>query len=474
MGEAARSTLRATAPWRVLDGFGYAVRAACRYARPGSVEELAAVLAEARAEGLRVTFRGAGRSYGDAALNRDGLVVDVTGMRRVLSWDPRAGILDAEAGLAVEGLWRHTIEDGFWPAVVPGTMYPTLGGCLAMNVHGKNNFQVGPFGEHVIEFDLLTADGAFMRCSREQNADVFHAAIGGMGLLGAMTRVKLRLKHVHSGQLRVEPILGRSIDEMIDVFEARLATSDYLVGWVDCFAGGASLGRGAVHAASYLAEGRDPDPTATLRVGAQGLPPRILGFPRDHLWKLMRPFTNDAGVALVNYGKFLSSHLEHGRPYRQSHVQFAFLLDYVANWRLAYGRAGFVQHQIFVPRAEARACIRDVLALCRRTGVRSYLGVLKRHRPDAFLMSHALDGYSLAMDFPARDLDALRRTAAAVTARVLEAGGKFYFAKDALIGPGDVERAYGRETLDRFAAMRRRLDPGGLFTSDLARRVLGG
>lgn len=474
MGEAARSTLRATAPWRVLDGFGYAVRAACRYARPRSVEELTGVLGEARAAGLRVTFRGAGRSYGDAALNRDGLVVDVTGMQHVLSWDPRGGILDAEAGLTIEGLWRHTIADGFWPAVVPGTMYPTLGGCLSMNIHGKNNFQVGPFGDHVIDFDLLTADGAVLRCSRDTSADVFHAAIAGMGLLGAVTRVKLRLKHVHSGQLRVEPILGRSIDEMLDVFEARLATCDYLVGWVDCFAGGAGLGRGAVHAASYLAEGQDPDPTATLRVDAQGLPPRILGFPRDHLWKLLRPFTNDPGVALVNYGKFLSSHLEHGRPYRQSHVQFAFLLDYIANWRLAYGRAGFVQHQIFVPQAEARACIRDVLALCQRTGVRSYLGVLKRHRPDAFLMSHALDGYSLAMDFPARDLEALRRTAAAVTARVLDAGGKFYFAKDALIGPADVERAYGREALDRFAAMRRRLDPDGLFTSDLARRVLGG
>ena len=474
MGAAASATLRATAPWRVLDGFGYAVRAACRFARPESIEELAETIATARAEGLGVTFRGAGRSYGDAALNRDGLVVDLTNLRRIYSWDPGAGVIDAEAGLTIEGLWRHTIEDGYWPAVVPGTMFPTLGGCLSMNIHGKNNHQVGPFGEHVRDFDLLTADGSVLLCSRDENADLFQAAVGGMGLLGAVTRVKLALKRVYSGSLRVEPILGRNLDELIDIFEARLGASDYLVGWVDCFASGPSLGRGAVHAASYLGEGQDPYPRETLRVDNQGIPPRILGFPRDHVWRLMRPFTNDAGVALVNYGKFLSSHLEHGRPYRQSHVQFAFLLDYVANWRRAYGRAGFVQHQIFVPQAAARSCLRDVLAICQRLGFRSYLGVLKRHRPDPFLMTHALDGYSLAMDFPARDGEKLAAAAGAVTARVLDAGGKFYFAKDALIGPEDAVRAYGQETLDRFSALRRRLDPDGIFTSALARRVLGG
>ncbi len=467
------TALRTTAPWRVLDGFGYAVRAACRFAQPRTADELAETIAAARAEGLTVTFRGAGRSYGDASLNRDGLVVDMTALRAVRSWDPQAGILESDGGLTIEGLWRHTIEDGWWPAVVPGTMFPTLAGCLSMNIHGKNNFRVGPFGEHVVDFDLVTARGETLRCSREDDADVFHAAIAGLGLLGAITRVKLKLKKVHSGNMRVEPILGRSLDEMLDVFEARLGSSDYLVGWVDCFASGKSLGRGAVHAANYLDEGVDHEPRETLRVDRQGLPPRILGFPRDHLWKLMRPFTNDPGVALVNFGKFLSSHVEHGRAYRQSHVQFAFLLDYVANWRLAYGRPGFVQHQIFVPHAAAHACIRDVLEICQRRGLRSYLGVLKRHRPDPFLLTHALEGWSLAMDFPARDPERLRSTAAAVTERVLDAGGKFYFAKDALITAADTRRAYGQDVLDRFDAMRRRLDPDGTFASDLSRRVLG-
>ena len=274
-------TLRDDAPWRVLDGFGRAVNAACRYAAPSSVDELGSLLARAAAEGLSVTLRGAGRSYGDASLNSRGIVFDLTALNRVNSWDPVAGVIDAGAGLTIEGLWRRTIEDGYWPAVVPGTMFPTLGGCVSMNIHGKNNFRVGPFGEHVLEFDLLTARGAVLRCSREENSDVFHAVIGGLGLLGAVTRVKLRLKRLETGVLRVRSVSARNLDGMFDVFERWLPNADYCVGWVDCIAGGDSLGRGQVHVAHYVHADEIPNAAASLHVENQGLPPHIFGVPRS-------------------------------------------------------------------------------------------------------------------------------------------------------------------------------------------------
>lgn len=468
-------TLRTHAPWRVLDGFGRAVLGACRHAEPRSVEELAEVLERARQEGLTVAFRGAGRSYGDASIHQKGLVVDATGLRRVLRWEPTTGIFESEPGVTIEGLWRRTIEDGYWPAVVPGTMRPTLGGCVAMNVHGKNNFRVGPFGDHVVDFDLLTAGGEVLRCSREENADVFHAAIGGMGLLGALTRVKLKLKKVHSGRLRVTSLTGRNLDETFDLFEERLPASDYLVGWVDCFSRNRGLGRGVIHAADYLEPGEDPEGEELLHVERQGLPPRILGMPRSQLWRIMRFMTHDPGMRLINALKYHSSRPSHGQSFLQGHVAFAFLLDYVPNWRLAYGRGGFIQYQIFVPHAGARECLRDVLTLCQQSRHPSYLGVLKRHRPDPFLMTHALDGWSMAMDFPVSSgsREELWALTERLTERVLAAGGKFYFAKDAVLRSMDVERAYGRETLDRFFSLKRRLDPEGSFGSDLSERAFG-
>jgi decaprenylphospho-beta-D-ribofuranose 2-oxidase len=474
MSEIALTPFRTRAPLRVIDGFGGSVRAACRYAEPRSVEELAFALEQAQSEGLTVAFRGAGRSYGDASLNSGGMVIDATRLNRMLHWDPSTGIAEAEAGLTFEGLWRRSIEDGYWPAVVPGTMRPTLGGCVAMNIHGKNNFRTGPFGDHVLELDLLTPAGQRLTLSRSQNPELFHAVIGGLGMLGAVTRVKLKLKKVESGNLRVDSLSCRHFDDMFDTFEQHLPRADYLVGWVDCFARGKGLGRGQVHAANYLHEGEDPNVAGSFHVERQGLPGTIMGIPKSELWRAMRLFSNKPLWGLVNKAKYHSSWREHGKSYLQSHVAFAFLLDYVPNWRLAYGPGGFIQYQVFVPHVTARAALKDVLNLCHQAKMPSFLGVFKRHRPDDFLLSHALDGWSLAMDFPvtARNKSRLWALTERLTERVIAAGGKFYFAKDSVLRAGDVERAYGRAKLDQFLALKAQVDPNGVLSSDLWTRAV--
>jgi FAD/FMN-containing dehydrogenase len=473
---AAQHRLRTTAAWRVLDGFGGAVRAACRHATPRSADELAELVGRAQAEGLTVTLRGAGRSYGDASLNAQGLVIDTTHLDRLLRWEPETGVVEAEGGLSIEGLWRRTLEDGYWPAVVPGTMRPTLAGCVAMNIHGKNNFRAGSFGEHVLELELLTASGGRLRCSRTTRPEVFEAVVGGLGLLGAVTRVKLRLKPVQGGRLKVTPLVASGLDQALDLCESLLPTEDYVVGWMDCFAGGAQLGRTVVHAARFVDADEDPDGREWLRVERQGLPARIGGVPRGQLWKLMRLLTHDAGVALINSLKYQGSVLTAGESYLQSHAAFAFLLDYVPDWRRVYEPSGFIQYQVFVPENTARAALRDVLRLCQDAELCSYLGVLKRHRPDPFLLSHGLDGWSLALDLPV-PRDGRKRLWALserLTARVLEAGGTFYFAKDAVVSRADVARAYGARRLERFVALKRELDPTCVWTSDLWRRISPG
>ena len=465
--------LRATVPWRVLDGFGNAQRAASACVRPRDTGELASLLQRARAEGVAVSFRGNGRSYGDAALNTGGLAIDVRGMNRVLAFDRATGVAELESGVTIEQLWRASLPHGWWPHVVPGTMYPTMGGCVAMNIHGKNCFKVGPFGDHVQELDLLTAAGELKTLSREREPELFRAVVAGLGLLGAVTRVKMSLKRIESGRLRVRAIRTPTLDAMFDCFAERLPSSDYLVGWIDCFAGGRGAGRGLVHQANYLSAADDPQGGALLDNDKQDLPPSVLGVPRSLVWRFMKLFTNDPGARLVNAVKYrLPETFSRDGTFLQPHVAFAFLLDYVPNWRNMYGGTGFIQYQIFVPDATARATLARALELCRRRGVVSYLGVFKRHRADEFLLSHGLDGWSLALDFavPPREPKRLWDLTTELTELVLEAGGKFYAAKDSVLDAAQFAQAYG-DRVERFRALKRTLDPGNLFASDLSRRL---
>ena len=103
----------------------------------------------------------------------------------------------------------------------------------------------------------------------------------------------------------------------------------------------------------------------------------------------------------------------------------------------------------------------------------SYLGVLKRHRPDDFLLSHGLDGFSFALDYPVTrsNRSELWRMCHELNDLVIDAGGKFYPAKDQVLRPVDFERMYGDEKLERFRKLRARVDPERVLRTDLSVRV---
>jgi FAD/FMN-containing dehydrogenase len=476
--EAARARGVAHA-FEYVEGWGMAVGAHGRVLRPRSVEELRTCLQLARAEGRTLGLRGGGNSYGDASVNASGHTLDCSRMDRILDFDAATGIATLEAGVTIEKLWKHILPLGFWPRVVSGTMFPTVGGAAAMNIHGKNNFAVGTFGDAILEFDLLTAQGELRRCSRSQDADLFHAAIGGLGMLGVFTRIVLQTKRIHSGDVSVRAVSTRNLREMMEYMDAQRAHADYLVGWIDCFASGADLGRGLIHHANYLHEGEDLDPAKSLTIEHQELPANILGvFPKGEVWRILSLFNHDAGMRLVNLAKSFSGRLEaHHDPHLQSHAGFAFLLDYVPNWKWAYGREpgqrGLIQYQTFVPKERAHDLFAELLVRCRRAKLVPYLGVFKRHRPDPFWLTHAVDGWSFAMDFKVtpHNRERLWKHCAELTELVLEAGGRFYFAKDLVLDSKDPARFFPAEKLAGFRALKAQLDPEGLFETNLWRRA---
>ncbi len=458
-----------------------AVGAHARVLRPRTVEEIRAAYAIARREGATLGLRGGGCSYGDASVNAGGMVLDVSAMNRILAFDAESGIAEVEGGVTIEQLWKHALPQGWWPKVVSGTMFPTVAGAAAMNIHGKNNYKVGTFGDNVHEFDIVLPSGELRTCDRRRNPDLFHAALGGFGMLGCISRVVLATKRVHSGELEVKGVSVHDLAEMMEYMDAHTGDADYLVGWIDCFAADENRGRGLIHHARHLHEGADPDPERTLRVAHQELPGMILGvFPKGEVWRILELFNNDRGMRLVNWVKHQAGRVEGMRGwYRQSHAGFNFLLDYVPNWKFAYGRRdrrGLIQYQAFLPKETAHDVYRELLALGQERGFVSYLGVFKRHRPDPFWLTHACDGWSLALDFKVtpETREALWRFCDEMTAIVLAGGGRFYFAKDLVIGRRTMEAMFPGDRLEAFRALKREVDPELLLQTNLWRRVFEG
>ncbi|MDX1413836.1 MAG: FAD-binding oxidoreductase [Candidatus Promineifilaceae bacterium] len=442
--------------------------------RPTTVDQLYELLILAKESGRSLGLRGGGNSYGDAALNNENILLDMRRMNRILMWDPENGIIKLEPGVTISQLWQYALEDGWWPPVVTGTSKTTIGGCVAMNVHGKNAYQVGPIGDHILDFELMLPSGEIITCSRDENRELFFAAVGGFGMLGIFTAISLQLKRVYSGLLEVQTQTQPDLEGMFTYFEEYVDQSDYIVGWIDSFTRGSALGRGDVHRANYLAPGADLAPSQTLRLDNQHLTPNMFGIvPRSIIWIMMRPFMNNLGTALINMAKYQAGRLGGSKRFRQPHAAFHFLLDYVPDWKNAYGPGGLIQYQPFIPKETAHDAFADLLRLCQRRGLPNYLTVFKRHRPDEFLMTHSLDGFSLAMDFRITDD---RRSRVASLAReldeiVLAAGGRFYFAKDSTLRPQVAQAYLGQNVIDQFNALKQRNDPNNLLQTDLWRRI---
>ena len=447
--------------------------------KPQSADEVVEVLRRVGEAGRHVALRGAGRSYGDASINAGGDVLDISGMNRVLDFDEETGVANCEAGVTIRDLWRHSLPRGYWPRVVSGTMFPTLAGAAGMNIHGKNNYKVGTIGDAIVEMDMVLPNGDHVTISRESRPDLFHAAIGGFGMLGAITRVKIATKKVHSGEIGVAGISVPNLAAMMDYVDGHTEDADYLVGWLDCFGRKDALGRGLIHHAKYLEPGEDPEAKRTMTLAHQSLPGSIMGFPKGEVWRILKLLSHDPGMRLLNWTKHQMGKLEQRNGfYYQSHAAFNFLLDFVPNWKFAYGRKpgrGLIQYQVFLPKESALAGFTEVIERQQSLGHTSYLGVLKRHRPDPFLLTHGLDGWSIAMDFAVtpKNRESLWSAANELTRVVLDHGGRFYFAKDAVIGPRTVETMFEDDKLAAFRELKETLDPTGLLQTNLWRRAFG-
>ena len=441
---------------------------------PQSERELTEIFTFIRDRKMKLSFKGSGCSYGDAFTNQKGVIVDLSKFNKIIGFDEKNYVLTAQSGSTLKQVWQYSIEKGFWPPVVSGTMYTSLGGILSMNIHGKNNFAVGTIGEHVVGFSFMTIDGKIHVCSPEKNHDLFYSAISGFGMLGCFLNISIKMKQIYSGKMKVTAVVTKNFNEMFEYFERNYTTADYLVGWVDAFAKGSNLGRGVIHKANHFKIGEDDDFPNNCKLSKQNLPSRLFGIiPKSLMWIFMYPFSNSLGMRFINYLKYFVSTFKNNKIHIQGHAEYAFLLDYVPNWKYIYKPGGLIQYQCFIPKDSAKEAFEEIFSLCHKKNIINWLSVFKKHRPDSFLLTHGLDGYSMAMDFPLNksQKSQLWNLAEEMDKIVLKHKGKFYFAKDVTLRKVCIEGFLSKEKLDKFRKLKKMYDPESNIESDLYRRL---
>ena len=408
-----------------------------------------------------VIARGLGRSYGDAAQNGGGDVIDATGLDAPFEVDAVNGTVRVGAGTSIDELLRRLVPAGWFVPVTPGTRAVTVGGAIAADIHGKNHHADGSIAHHVVRMTLHAPIGRF-DLSPADDPELFWATAGGMGLTGVITEATLRLRRIETSAMVVETTRVGDLDGAMAALRDADDRFQYSVAWIDCLARGPALGRSVLTFADHA-------PADALGDHARGN--AALAFaPRTRLsapgW-VPSNLLNGVTVRAFNEAWFRRAP---GRPSTTVEPAAGYFhpLDAVQGWNRLYGPAGLRQYQYVVPDSET-ATVQATLEQISESGVASFLAVLKRFGPRrGGPLSFPIPGWTLALDVPACD----RRLAALLDRLdrlVADAGGRVYLAKDSRLPASILKEMY--PGLERFREVRTRVDPDARMQSDLGRRL---
>jgi FAD/FMN-containing dehydrogenase len=328
-----------------------------------------------------------------------------------------------------------------------------LGGAAASNIHGKNHHGSGSL-EHFLEWLEVATPSGVLACGPKENADLFRATVGGYGLTGVITRLRLRLRRIASPWIRARALRCRGLEEMFAAFRAHDSGSEYSVAWVDTLAGGKALGRGILFLGDH----------------AENPGGKVSAAPRHELFSIPFPLPDGMlhprALALFNQAYYRLPRPE--TPALRPYQGFFYPLDRIGNWNRLYGPNGFFQYKCALPDPGGEKAVAEILAFLARHGLGSFLAVLKRCGDDTVMLPFCRRGFTLALDVPNRGVATLKRLSE-LDERVTAQGGRVYLTKDARLSP-QAFRAQYPEWRDWMAAVKR-YNPEGICRSLLSERL---
>jgi decaprenylphospho-beta-D-ribofuranose 2-oxidase len=451
--------------------FGWS-RASSSYSKlfhPETILDLNNIISLARENNSNICMMGSGNSYGDEFQNDQNIVINTTKMNKIIGWDSTSGIIEVEPGVTLTDILKICLLDSWIIPVVPGVRSPTIGGCIANNIHGKNCYIDGNIGDWVLEFDILLSSGEIITCSNKLNNELFYSAIGGIGLLGIFTRIRIQLKKVSSSNVRVKKITASNVKMMLDYIYNQSLNEDYVIGQMDTFISGACLGRGSIHVAKHIIN-RNNSLEVTKGID---LNKYLFHFiPRTWFIYFGKLFISSYFMRFISAIKYYLDYLTSNKAgHVESFAQFNFLIDRIPNWPKIF-KYGFYEIEPLIPFSKTEEVIKDIINISHRYKLPAYLAGVKLHKKDNFLLSYSLNGYSVGFDFPIEysRIKVQKKMFEEIHNIIINAKGLIYLAKDNLIKPHQFKKMYSGK-LEDFIEIKKKYDPTELFQSNIYRRL---
>ena len=456
--------------WMCVDSFSSTITSKSYVAKPKNIDDCLELISYSKSNGYTICPKGSGYSYADMILNNKEVLCDLTLMNSLIDWNPDTGVMVIEPGYRLHDALYIGLSDSWTLRACPGGMGITMAGALSSNVHGKDSWKVGNFGDQVIQFKLITSSGEILVVSRENNSELFNAVISGMGLLGIIIEITLQLSKVESPFVEVTTMPSNNLYSTISMLENAKSDSDFSVAWVDSFSKGRNIGRGFVTTAKWIDAPQAMDRKA-LKASLTKSTKIFDILPSRPTWSLAKPFFGPKSIKIANYANYHHKRYKKRTSYTTLFPLYNFMHNKIPDLESIYKPHGFYEFEPLLPRDNGEENLIKLLELGHKYSSESLLCAIKIHKADDFALSYSLDGYSIGIDIQrkSRKLENIKQYAHKIYNLTKEVGGKIYLSKDELILK---ELFVGMfENFDDFIRVKNKYDSVGLFQSDMYRRL---
>lgn len=417
---------------------------------PTSNEEVANAIEWAVSRGLKVVPIGAQNSFSDIFLSAGQLHLSLLSMNQLMAFDPIKEEISVQSGMRIWDLLSFILPKGLYLTGLSGSHTDTIGGMLSSNCHGKDSWRWGNFGENIISLKMIDQYG--LPKTLYPSDPMFKAIISGLGGLGVVVEVTLKLKKLPS------PILSTS-SKAISIEEAvelRLTDVDYCYGWLDiltnrksnCILRTATFNPNAQHS---LKETNNEDKLWNKH-------PRIF-------WKGIRAFWNPVTYKVVNKIIYIAEKNK-STPSDLLITHFLYPWKQKPGVRYVFKSNSFYELQTIFPFNTFNNALLAIKGLMKEYNILPMMSALKWHRPDDFLLSFSGSGLSLSNTFDLAYLNTPKgdRFIKAYTELVLNFEGRFYLSKFPYIDKCQLLESH--PNAQKWLAIKHEVDPQNIFCSD--------
>ena len=346
-----------------------------------------------------ISVQGAGLSYVGASFSETSRTVGLGQFNRILEFDSDEGIVKAEAGITIGELFGFLAPRGFYLPVQPGHPQISLGGCVAANVHGKNQPAHGLFSDWVQGVELFHPSHGVLDLSSTGNLDIFDLTCGGFGLTGIILSVRFRVLPLPAETVEVSHHPIPSLSQTFSLMKAVSAENDMVYSWND-------LSKPSRNGRGFLIVGR-------FRAGQSSGPDSQDYKPMnphcDRKWRL--PLFSGFTTPWINLLYHGMATVKSG-PSPQSMFDYLFPAASKSAYFDCYGNDGFLDHKTLIPEDAVPEYLKDLQRLLKKMRQPVVLTSAKLFRGGQRLLHYNGTGLSLTLDLKRSDqaikfLDAL-------------------------------------------------------------------